>query len=349
QILTSITIPNSVTSIGNYAFWHCLSLTSIIIPDSVTSIGEYAFSDCQRLTSITIPDSVTSIGEYAFESCDSLKNIDVSEKNNNFCSCYGVLYNKDMTILIKYPEAKQATEFIIPNSVTSIDEKAFYFCKSLTSITIPDSVTSIGKCAFWNCTSLTSVTIPDSVTSIGKCAFWGCTSLTSITIPDSIKFIYEDAFPVNKKIIICKGDVKVPFILKDRWNINKQERLLNDFIVAVANDRQQYFDKLEAHYKLPLAIFMVFAYPQESSYYLDYLKRNKKKAVNFIIDEENIDLLYKFLELGFVTKKNIDSLISYAVEHTQNGGSAEPQLVLSKYKSDNFSSKGADAMDKFML
>ena len=146
ESLTSITIPNSVTSIGEGAFSECTSLNSISIPNSVTAIGEYAFSECTSLNSISIPNSVTAIGEYAFWCCKSL------------------------------------TSITIPNSVTSIGESAFWGCKSLTSITIPNSVTSIGESAFRNCTSLTSITIPNSVTSIGKNALSSCKSLTVIEV-----------------------------------------------------------------------------------------------------------------------------------------------------------------------
>ena len=147
---TSITIPNSVTSIGDYAFCGCTGLTSITIPTSVTSIGDYAFCGCTCLTSITIPTSVTSIGDYAFSNCTGLTSID------------------------------------IPNSITSIVNRMFYGCTGLTSITIPNNITSIGGGAFSGCTGLTSITIPNSVTSIGGSAFYGCTGLTSITLPDSI-------------------------------------------------------------------------------------------------------------------------------------------------------------------
>ena len=145
--LTSVTIPNSVTSIGNYAFSGCSGLTSVTIGNSVTSIGSGVFNGCTGLMSITIPDSVTSIGNYTFSGCSGL------------------------------------TSVTIPDSVTSIGDYAFRGCSGLTSVTIPDIVTSIGDYAFCNCTGLTSITIPDRVTSIGSYAFSGCSSLESITIP----------------------------------------------------------------------------------------------------------------------------------------------------------------------
>jgi len=191
--LTSITISDSVTSIGNSAFEGCTSLTSITIPNSVTSIGDWVFSGCTSLTNITIPNSVTSIGEATFSNCTNLTVINVDINNTVFSSEDGVLYNYNKSTLISVP-AGISGSFSISNSVTSIGDWAFLGCRSLTSITIPDSVTSIGWAAFANCTSLTNITIPDSVTSIGDYAFGGCTSLTSITIPNSVTTIGSSTF-----------------------------------------------------------------------------------------------------------------------------------------------------------
>ena len=145
--LTSVTIPNSVTSIKSSAFSGCSSLTSITIPNSVTSIGLGAFFCCRSLTSVTIPNSVTSIEDQAFEGCSSLTSINVANGNPYYSSKDGVLYDKQQTGLFLCPAGKQG-EFVIPNSVTWIRERAFYDCCGLTSVTIPNSVTSIGYDAF---------------------------------------------------------------------------------------------------------------------------------------------------------------------------------------------------------
>ena len=182
----AITIPSQidgkpVTSIGA-AFYYCISLTSITIPDSVTSIGGCAFEYCSSLTSITIPDSVTSIGWDAFDGCEKLTQINVDTANTVYSSVNGVLFSKDKTELIRYPEGKADTSYAIPNGVTSIGIWSFNDCSSLTSITIPNSVTSIGTMAFCGCSSLTSITIPGSVTSIGDDAFHVCCKLNQINV-----------------------------------------------------------------------------------------------------------------------------------------------------------------------
>ena len=208
--LTSVTIPNSVTTIGNYAFYGCSSLTSVTIPDSVTSIGDCAFADCTRLTSITIPDSVTSIGSYAFAGCDSLTSVTIGNSVTSigydaFDGCTSLTYNEydnayylgneenPFYVLVKAKNAN-ITSCSVHNDTKVIAGSAFSGCESLTSITIPNSVTSIGDSAFRDCSSLKSVIIPDSVTSIGGCAFWKCRSLTSITIPNGVTSIGEHAF-----------------------------------------------------------------------------------------------------------------------------------------------------------
>jgi formylglycine-generating enzyme required for sulfatase activity len=179
--LTSVTIPNSVTSVGDSAFGDCASLTSVAIPSGVTSIGDYAFSFCSSLTSLTIPNSATNIGDYAFWYCTGLANVTIGD------SATGIGESA-------FAQCSSLANITIGTNVTSIGDSAFYSCTSLTGVTIPNSVTSIGDSAFAQCSSLANATVGNSVTSIGDYAFSSCTGLTSFTIPNSVSNIGTYAF-----------------------------------------------------------------------------------------------------------------------------------------------------------
>ena len=170
-----------VTGIGEEAFRDCTGLTSIDLPDGLTSIEDYAFTDCTGLTSIDLPDGLTSIGGLAFYGCTSLISIDLPAGLTDigwgaFGNCTGL------------------TSIDLPAGLTSIEGYAFRGCTGLTSIDLPAGLTSIGDCAFYGCTGLTSIDLPDGLTSIGDCAFYGCTGLTSIDLPDGVTSIESYTF-----------------------------------------------------------------------------------------------------------------------------------------------------------
>ena len=179
--LSSVTLPDSVTSIGSYAFNSCYSLSSIIIPDGVTSIVSSAFNNCCALTSLIIPDSVTNFGLSAISYCFTLTSLIIPDSvltigSSALSNCYSL------------------SSVTIPDSVTNIGSSAFGNCRTLTSLTIPDGITSIDASALSNCYSLSSVTLPDSVTSIGSSALSNCYALKSLTIPSGVTSIGTNAF-----------------------------------------------------------------------------------------------------------------------------------------------------------
>ncbi len=168
--LTSVTISNSVTSIGSSAFYYCTSLTSITIPNCVTSIGGWAFDGTAWYNNQ--PDGLVYAGKVAYKYKGTMPNGTQITIEDGTLGIAGEAFR----------DCRGLTSITIPNSVTSIGESAFKGCSSLTSITIPNSVTSIGGSTFSHCSSLNSITIPESVTSIGGSAFKGCSSLTSIKV-----------------------------------------------------------------------------------------------------------------------------------------------------------------------
>lgn len=233
EVVTDLSIPNTVTAIGNFAFADCSSLKSITIPNSVTLIGQCAFSGCDGLTSITLPESVTFIGENAFSHCQNLEsvkipstvrsirdgafnqckklsdvyitdlakwcNIDFEDRYSNPLSC-AMSFNRSATNHL-YLNGAEITELSIPNTVTVIKSHAFDYCKGLKSITIPSSVTSIGTCAFGNCSSLREIRslIEDvSKVKMGEIVFQHFPSSCVLKVPKGTKKAYKNASQWNE-------------------------------------------------------------------------------------------------------------------------------------------------------
>ena len=237
SLLTSITIPNTVSSIGKEAFSHCSSLVTITIPNSVSNIGSSAFRGCIALSSISIPNDVTNIENGTFRACSSLKSIALSE---------------NVTIIGKsaFEGCRSLIHINIPNRVVSIGTNAFLCCRSVSSITIGNSVTRIDLYAFARCKSLTSIvwhahncavipnpdinfmtyppyfypfyyirtqitsfTFGDRVKHIPACLCFGMENLTSIIIPNSVTSIGDRAFEG------CNSLAKISYLgTKDEWN-----------------------------------------------------------------------------------------------------------------------------------
>ena len=190
--LAKLRFGNGITSIGYGAFTDCAALTDVTFPDSITRINRSTFSGCSSLINVMIPGSVTNIDVPAFSRCRSLANISVAADNPAYKSVDGVLFDKAVTTLIKYPTVRPGA-YSVPASVTNIGDYAFAHC-SVTGLAFGDGVARIGDYAFSECTSLTELDIPDSVTTIGKSAFSYCDRLTRLTLGRGVTDIGESAF-----------------------------------------------------------------------------------------------------------------------------------------------------------
>ena len=221
-----VTIPATVTNgentyqviaIDQYAFYNCTELSSIVLPEGITSIGFSAFFRCSMIEGINIPAAVTTIGESAFSQTTSLKAINVASDNANYSSADGVLFNKDLTRLIACPCGKSG-DYTVPSTVRNIGAQAFYYCQELTGIILNDQLTHIEGSAFQMCAKVESIDIPASVYNIGNYAFYSMSSLKAINVA-SDNYVYSSADGVlfNKDqstLITCpaakSGDYTVP-------------------------------------------------------------------------------------------------------------------------------------------
>ena len=187
----TIFLPDTVSTIGDYAFYYAGELSSINFPAALTSIGDSAFFACQSLTAVDIPATITQIGESAWAACTSLPAITVAAENPNYTAVDGVLYTKDMTVLKVYPFAKSGVTFTVPDSVVELEAYAFAGMQSIDGCA---SLRAIGDSAFYSCTALKSLPDAPKLETIGERAFYSCKALTSLSFPDSMRSIGEYAF-----------------------------------------------------------------------------------------------------------------------------------------------------------
>ena len=192
--LVTVSLPSGVTFIGERAFSDCGKLKSFPLPASLKEIGEDAFSYCYALTEITIPANVTTIGPYAFGYCKNLYRFQVNANNTAFSADnYGVLFNKDKTVLVQCPSSK-GVNYKVPDTVQTIGEGAFYGCVNLPAVSLPRYLRAISTRAFSGCKKMTSIVLPIDLYEIGPYAFSGCSSLATVSIANRVQSIGANAF-----------------------------------------------------------------------------------------------------------------------------------------------------------
>ncbi len=201
-VLDDIKLCSELETIGAYAFYNCGNLQSIEIPDNVTKIDNNTFENCSSLKSVSIGKSCTTISATAFNNATKLEKITVSADNEKYSSVDGALLNKEKTSIILYPKSKSG-EFVIPDTVTSIADRAFSSCPNLTKITIGANVESVGAYAFSSCSALTDVVFKDSTIKkkvIGLYAFYNCQALSNVDFGNAVTSIGSFAFMIDKSL-----------------------------------------------------------------------------------------------------------------------------------------------------
>ena len=331
--LKKVILNEGVAKIEGSAFVFCSSLEQIKLPQSLMSIGSGAFDNCTSLISVELPDNAI-ISSDTFKECKNLSDIVISDTNNNYIVKNGILYNKNMTRILCYPAGIKDTEFSVPDTVTTIDDLAFYGAKALESVDIPDSVIAINTNAFGECSGLKEVVIPDSVTSMGEAVFYKCTSLekvklsVNITSPNPAVFQYCSSL---KEVVLPESMKFISFFMfsycKEITNI-----VLPDKLNSVLRSAFQNCDNLK-NITVPKNVTTIQDYA--FGYYYDEQSATYKKYDDFTISgyagskaQEYAEANgIRFIELN--EKETTDGIkIEYSKDDSSIGGDNEEKISL---------------------
>ena len=317
ELTETLTIPDGVEKIMTLAFLKC-ECKEIIIPPSVKIIEYGAFQGCPKLERITIPSTVKTMKNSLFYGCHSLKEVMISEGITEITSSM-------------FENCENLETVHLPESLKVINASAFSRCRSLQEITIPENVNSIGSFAFLACYSLKTVHFPKNVAVIGLETFGGCSSLKRVEMPEHIGFIGKGAFQAENLLCFPLPEGEMCVNVEYQWCEQRDEHLLLQFINANDFDyREKIFSVLKAYsYKVAIALWMVEYYPEQQIYQA-YVRRSIKRIMQNLIISSDIERIEKVLSFGYVTKKNIDSLLDFAINHQKH----EAYLTLLNYKNE---------------
>lgn len=226
--LTSISIGKNVTEIEYGAFKDCSYLSNVSLSDSLITLGNAVFSNNTSLKKIILPKNLKSMGSGVFAGCDNLTTIEVAKDNPNFIFEKNALYDKEKTILYCFTEGAKSTSYSMPDSVVDVDEYAFWGNDSLKEILFSTNLKEIPAFAFSNCRNLLAVSIPYSVKSIDSKAFENCINLQKVMLPASVSYIHTTAFDGCPKLVISSDSGSVAHTFYENWKITNQTEVSSE-------------------------------------------------------------------------------------------------------------------------
>ena len=362
-----VAVPEGITEIGDLAFERCSEIEKIILPDGIKKIGYCSFQRC-GMKEISIPDGLEEVEMYAFSECTNLEFIKFPDSTKKF-SWHILEYcrnPKEVVLPSGMREISQnfcrecsALEKVqLPETLQEIDRLAFSRCKNLKEIIFPDTVEMIGGGAFSGCESLVSVEIPARVTCLSSFVFGGCKNLQTVEILAGDKLwidigafekcalkemnlpqvscLYERAFDPDVILHIRTSD-GIFTMQFGNWENHKDEKLVLKFLNYPEYRENDFQQIKKGNYKLLLANFMMQYHPEQEVYQA-YVKRNIKKYIKMLIDGQDSETIRNLLSTGYVTKKNIDELINYALEKKKH----EMQILLMNWKHENIKAESIE-------
>lgn len=363
--LRTVTLPKHLPLLRNGSFMDCTSLETIVIPAKMRSIGAGAFYGCTALRSVTLPEQLMLIEEGAFQKCTSLREITLPDRiltlsAEIFSECSSLERIEFRKGLVHIGQSAffgctALQEITLPERLESIGDDAFRDCTALHSVRIPESVCRFGERCFlqtpWLETypeemlvqgngvllkylgNARTLEIPASVKTIHEQAFARDTAPHTLVLSETAEHLEWEYIPGLELILRRKG-YSVSLKMYDRYSAfgRDEKRVLQFWECKNAVRRHLlFFEIRDPVYKFPLAVLMYLSEP-EDEFYAGYVERNAKDILKNLIVRNDLENLEKFMECGFITEKNVDELIEYAINHAQKTGNMEPQLALMDYK-----------------
>ncbi|WP_052466329.1 leucine-rich repeat domain-containing protein [Beduini massiliensis] len=306
----NIVIPESVTSIQDFAFYGCENLETVVISEHVTSIGTHAFYGCEKLVSIEIPESVTLIGGGAFSCCKRLETITIPESVKSIGKS-------------TFYKCERLKNIYLPDSIQSIDHSAFAFCTNLESIQLPASLLNIGENAFEECVSLKAVMIPESLTTIGKKAFINCVNLKNIIISENLKEVGENAFLTRSTLTFESNDTLFlkPVYFDSNWMLSFRRKEDESYKFINSYLPNLNLTEWKPYAKLILLVNFLETYSRhtgsQKENYEHACREHKIELLEFLISEKRYAPLNQALEIGVITSGDLQPYFDSITDRDQ--------------------------------